>query len=448
MDIHVAKEVRRNAFVVPTEKFVEKLFSVSPDPGTDESVAKSVLEKLAKDGFYDDTKDRRRWSKFPDERRANEKEFYLPFIRTAAHSGRVLKDLGHEPRTHIVWLEVPDRGLVSLNPYAANIRPDIVSILGEAPRDSQAEETEGEGKETNDKKRKVPDEKDEKLWWSSSTAASSLDCSSAGANLAVVEKISDEPITTTYAQADGLDISLDVYVPQGATGSAPVVLFFYGGGLATDSRRDDWFPTWLMLRISSGQLALHLPSGASPDPSRLFVSGDSGAGGYMSRVYALHASSKPKAVLSLFGIGDALLTDHWVPYSEDGRASLATWVIQEGLYLDYLTGKKGLSAELATYSTEEERAAALPAAERAVFPELRAEELLPTFFVHGDEDTLVLLYESEATLRTLHEAGVKAELVVVERAEHGLHSTSDHKMEAPGIPEAYAQATEFLKGCL
>ncbi|EIN14616.1 alpha/beta-hydrolase [Punctularia strigosozonata HHB-11173 SS5] len=338
--------------------------------------------------------------------------------------------------------------------------------------------------------------------------------------------MSSVPITVTYSRADGLDIKLDVYVPEGVSGSAPAVLFFHGGGLASGDRRDLWFPSWLKdaslergwcflsadhrllvpftahdiladvralaAYISSGQWSLHLPSGASPDPSRLFVSGGS-AGGYLARLYALHASPKPKAVLSLFGMGGAFLTDHWVlphpdgipfwggrlpfstvnaalglpegvpvppsagspvrlgpkgPYCEDGRGALATRIIQEGLYLDYFTGKQGLAAELKKYSTARERAAALPEEEREVFPELRVKELPPTFLIHGDKDTLVLLHESEVTLGELRESGVKSELVVVEGAEHGLQLASDLKLEAPGVPEAYAKAMEFLEGCL
>ncbi|EIN05073.1 hypothetical protein PUNSTDRAFT_137757 [Punctularia strigosozonata HHB-11173 SS5] len=153
MQSQVEKEVEKNAFVVPTANFVDSLFSVSTDPGADAEVAKSVLERLKHNGLYDN-----RWCQFPDHRDATEQSFYLPFIRTVAGIGRALKGLGHQPRTHIAWPEVFDRTLTSLNPYAANVRPDIVSVLGEDPNDGPKEETEGEGKETNDKKRKAPDE--------------------------------------------------------------------------------------------------------------------------------------------------------------------------------------------------------------------------------------------------------------------------------------------------
>jgi acetyl esterase/lipase len=243
--------------------------------------------------------------------------------------------------------------------------------------------------------------------------------------------------------------------------------------------------------LSSGQLSSHLPVGLSLDPTRLFAAGLS-AGGYMSYLYALHATPKPKGILSLFALGGDLLTDRYVlpnpdgipfyggripfttvnaflgipegspvpltsgspvklgpagPYCEDGRVHLFACLAQEGMYLDYFTGQKGLAASLGKLPAST-RAAAVPEAHRDIFPQLRSSELPPTILIHGDEDTAVFLHESEVTFAALQRAGVKSDLIVVKGATHGLRLASDFMKDAPGVPEAYAKSLEFLEGCL
>jgi acetyl esterase/lipase len=73
-----------------------------------------------------------------------------------------------------------------------------------------------------------------------SITESSAQCS-ARVTRKLLIKMSTEPITVTYRQAHGLDIKLDVYLPE-ASGSPPAVLFFHGGGLVSGNRRDLYFP--------------------------------------------------------------------------------------------------------------------------------------------------------------------------------------------------------------
>jgi acetyl esterase/lipase len=244
--------------------------------------------------------------------------------------------------------------------------------------------------------------------------------------------------------------------------------------------------------ISSGQLSSHLPSGLSLDLGKLFVGGGS-AGGYLARLYALHASPKPKAFLSEFGMGGDYLSDHYVfprpedfgyttprpasltvnallhvpegspipisvgspvklgpdgPYCDDGRGTLFSHIMKDATFLDYLTGQPGLTASLAKFSSSDLRAAALPDALRVLFPQFQVKELPPTVLLHGDGDTLVLLHESEATFVELQKAGIKSELVVVKDAEHGFRLASDLTLEAPGYLDAYEKGMVFLEGCL
>jgi acetyl esterase/lipase len=229
-----------------------------------------------------------------------------------------------------------------------------------------------------------------------------------------------------------------------------------------------------------------LPSGVSPDASAILASGSS-AGVYVALQFALHAEPKPKGFLSLYGMLDPL-ADHFVrphpdgiplygglvskegmprfvgadasprpsshspfrlpgPTCEDGRHVLAPNVFQDGTLLDFIAGRHGLGAELARWPTPEARAQTLEEEMRAVFPILRAHELPPMFFVHGDADSVVPLDNAQMTLSSLTDAGIRNELIVLEGAEHGLRPVTGSG-EAPGYREALQKAVLFLKSCL
>ncbi|EIN05072.1 hypothetical protein PUNSTDRAFT_127964 [Punctularia strigosozonata HHB-11173 SS5] len=122
----VSDELEDHAFVVPTERFIDCI--LSEDPQADADVAAAVFDKLTTGQKYAAD----RWSGFPSDG-ATESELYLPFIRIATHIGAVLKELDPErkPGTHVAWSPRPDTVLKSLHKNAAQLRPDIVAVIGE-----------------------------------------------------------------------------------------------------------------------------------------------------------------------------------------------------------------------------------------------------------------------------------------------------------------------------
>lgn len=247
-----------------------------------------------------------------------------------------------------------------------------------------------------------------------------------------------------------------------------------------------------LFHFLSTDISKDLPTGISLDSSRLAVAGTS-AGGYIGRLAALYAEPRPRALLSLYGMGGDFLHDHWLkdgkptPLSVSGKAvmierqevahlldakepewvseaqlalnpngmlgdplqreKLMNWWWQTGEYLDHVTGEVGISKRLRSISHDQRDSEAnIPAASRAanVLPQLHINSNFPpTMFVHGDADTIVLVEESTHTYNQLQAAGVHSELHVIPKAEHGLKSIENQKTP----PEAEAlqpKMFEFL----
>lgn len=172
--------------------------------------------------------------------------------------------------------------------------------------------------------------------------------------------LGEEPVTMCYKLVSGIPILLDVYLPplQATQGDAkevllPFIIYFHAGGLSVGNRKS-YFPTWLYsLLISSCSMAhthcyldrvislgygfisadyqLLPPATAHDivkdiqdafsfitgntiehqnlrikgDPDRLAVAGSS-AGGLCAYLAAIHVSPKPKALLSIYGMGGNL----------------------------------------------------------------------------------------------------------------------------------------------
>ncbi|KAG6919244.1 hypothetical protein DXG01_008040 [Tephrocybe rancida] len=161
-----------------------------------------------------------------------------------------------------------------------------------------------------------------------------------------------------------IDINLDVYPPAFVTGNdtkstVPAVVYFHGGGL-TVGNRGSWFPTWLHNRTTNAGYAFIsadyqlLPSSTghdivqdvqdvlafvtsqnfasrspdvdgpglvdallesfkfSVDPESIAVAGSS-AGGLCAYFAAMHCTSpKPKAIISMYGMGGDFFTPHYL----------------------------------------------------------------------------------------------------------------------------------------
>lgn len=203
---------------------------------------------------------------------------------------------------------------------------------------------------------------------------------------------------------------------------------------------------------------------------------------------ALHATPKPKAILAIYSLGFKYVIDSHVtattvrpfplpqieppltsaqepisdfpllpstPYlpflnssptalrtlstsidaTKEPRVSYPFYLLQEGLFLDVLTGQTGLSASLALLEASA-RDAALPEDARPLFPHLAVDGTWPpTYLVHGSLDTAVPVSESREMVKLLKSNGVAYELVEVEGAGHGFDKVADSK-EIAGLEGA------------
>ncbi|CAK5270515.1 unnamed protein product [Mycena citricolor] len=324
----------------------------------------------------------------------------------------------------------------------------------------------------------------------------------------------------------GSEVCLDVYPPAAEflTGSVtrlPAVVYYHGGGM-TVGTRTSWFPTWLQTRLNAkGILFISadyqlIPASSMHDVIRdvqdLFaflgneatvfkVPGDAGrtfgvdmasvavagssAGGYVAYLTALHATPKPKAVLSLYGLGADFLNHQTLglkfepfflgremldpidfaefvypentkldPTSEstltyfptthptkpgwpsNPRLPLCRLLLQMGVFLDYLAGQHEPSLSLALRPLlekssdpailQEELGPLVPEEHRRIFPQLNiTPEFPPTFFFHGSEDTAVLPSDSVHLHSLLKGAGVETKIIIIDGASHSLDYHKD-----------------------
>lgn len=249
--------------------------------------------------------------------------------------------------------------------------------------------------------------------------------------------------------------------------------------LFPDNGFDEIADVRALFNFLASDVNTHLPAGATINSSRIAVAGVS-AGGYISRLAALHATPRPVAVLSLFGMGGDFFTNHivaikstplpfaWAPISEEavaalgtpkpiaenkiwfsptgladdyGRVALAPWWWKQGSALDHLVGEKGWTERLRAVPYEQ-RAGVVPEDVKDVFPELHiGAEFPPTFLAHGDADTAVLLGESQKTYEQLQKAGVRSELRIVPGAGHGFMKAGQ---PAPEAARVHREGFEFL----
>ncbi|KAJ7160074.1 alpha/beta-hydrolase [Mycena filopes] len=316
----------------------------------------------------------------------------------------------------------------------------------------------------------------------------------------------------------------------------PAVVYFHGGGL-TVGNRTSWFPTWLKARVvEAGFLFISadyrlLPSCTlhdviddikdvftflarddtcfktgtgchfGVDPTSLAVAGSS-AGGLCAYLAALYASPKPKAVLSMYGMGGqcfshrsltpknevfflgrelldpAKFTDFLYPqcnsletitdsalaylpashpqagWPANPRMPLPRLYLQLGVTLDYSTGlhEPSLSAQLRPlldtdvaadlFALQDAMKALVPPEHHVLFPQFNiTSEFPPTFLCHGAEDTAVHVEESQHLYALLQRAGVPAKLLVIDGASHSL----DY---APNAEELYASHFDEMAGFL
>ncbi|KAH9842446.1 Alpha/Beta hydrolase protein [Rhodofomes roseus] len=333
-------------------------------------------------------------------------------------------------------------------------------------------------------------------------------------------------LTITYRRVGELDIKLDLSIPPSATADSaalPAVIYFHGGGLLSGSRleEDIYFEFWLKestlrrglifiaadYRLAPPSTALdiiddvkalfsflarptfskeHLPNSVSLDATRLAIAGFSG-GGYVARVAGIYAEPKPKAVLSMFGMGGDFLSDHWLAVKntylrfpgaaqitnasvahlldpsipavaeatlrvrsdgmvsdDENRWCLFMHAWHNGNLLDFVLGQP-VSATLRSLPYADRLAAIPPRLRPAILEDQINAAFPPTYLVHGVNDHCVLVSESEKTYQRLREVGVTAVLDIVPDADHGLVTSTVPPVPAPGSDEAQERGMDFIE---
>ncbi|KAJ9203992.1 hypothetical protein DTO166G4_7017 [Paecilomyces variotii] len=193
------------------------------------------------------------------------------------------------------------------------------------------------------------------------------------------------------------------------------------------------------------------------DPTRLIVAGSSG-GGYCSILGAVRFKDPaPVAVLPIYPMGDPTsekwtIGKHWTKhlsasateetikemnqriadkeistgqrfpadpkgpnFENHNRWRYVRAILESGLYVDYLTGVKGLGAAIAEKGKD-----AIPENARELFPKdfSITKDLPPLIVVHGLEDRQVPHEDGEAIVQKSREAGVNVTYFPVEGADH------------------------------
>ncbi|KAF8532102.1 alpha/beta-hydrolase [Gautieria morchelliformis] len=343
-------------------------------------------------------------------------------------------------------------------------------------------------------------------------------------------------LTCPYKDTQGLKAELDLYLPPSSQEHPrrllPSLVYFHGGGL-TVGEKTSWFPFWIHDRAVVAGFAFisanyqlippatghqivedirhifaFLESGIDDvvnsygrddriDVGRIAVMGTS-AGGLCAYLAGIHAHPKPRAVLSMYGMGgdfftrhylapkstpffrgreildpkafsdfifpnSAVLspvfssplsyygTDHPIPgYPSNPRMLLARLYLQLGNFIDYYTGEHqgSISETLRDHlSADKDMALSdwsslIPPAHQPLFPQLNVSAFPPTFFIHGSHDTAVPVEESQSLHRQLQASGIASILKVCTGMEHSFDYQPDAGLLWTSV---FDEAFDFIK---
>ncbi|KAF7768065.1 CAZyme family CE10 [Agaricus bisporus var. burnettii] len=358
--------------------------------------------------------------------------------------------------------------------------------------------------------------------------------------------------TLTYKSIGDHTTSLDVFPPiiRAITGNitphyVPALVFFHGGGLTVGTRKS-WFAHWLHRRTTESGITFIsvdyqlMPPGTGHDVVSdirdlfTFIGGDNttfktkventgdeivckidinaiavagpSAGGLCAYLAAGIVQPKPKALLSLYGMGGDFLTPYYLeqkhevfvpgreildpndfkeflyPFSlptltgseleyhpndhptpglpANPRMRLGRLYLQLGNYLDYYTGDHSPSLsevlrikrrevledyrdDTTALRSEDWGAPLIPSDHRVLFPQLNVTPDWPEMLlVHGTDDYLVYLSESQNLKSIAEAAGVKVTLKTVEGKGHTFDLHPEAEVE---FNDLFDEIKDFLK---
>ncbi len=261
----------------------------------------------------------------------------------------------------------------------------------------------------------------------------------------------------TYGTADGVELKMDVYYPSTMDGPWPVVMYVHGGGWMKGDKSDGAGSGLTQQLVERGFLVVAVNYRLAPayrfpamiedvqcavrymrahsslyniDPDRIGAYGGSAGGhlvallgtadetaGFSCECGYAEESSRVQAVADLFGPAD--LT-----------------VAFEGGAVGKALGEKVFGATDADS----------PLLRDASPVSWASSDDPPFLIIHGENDRLVPISQSETLLDTLTAAGVPAKLVRVANAGHGL--VPEGGMPEPGRDETDQMIVDFFLGQL
>lgn len=254
----------------------------------------------------------------------------------------------------------------------------------------------------------------------------------------------------TFKSRDGLDLHGYLSLPPGASQPHPTVVYVHGGPWMRDLQHinDPMLPFltnrgYAVLQLNyrgsrgygkafmeaaKGEFADKMHSDLTDavdalvaqgvvDPQRVAISGAS-YGGYASLVGMTHTPGKFRCAISTVGVSDlaALLNDA-PPY----------WELGKPLWIRY-AGNPQDTAQLADMQDRS-----------PLFKSDRVQG--PILLMHGVHDARVKVSQSVRMAEALHANGKQVELVLFDKAGHGLHRWQDRLI-------ALRKTEEFLASCL
>ncbi|KAA6411907.1 MAG: hypothetical protein FRX48_04057 [Lasallia pustulata] len=126
------------------------------------------------------------------------------------------------------------------------------------------------------------------------------------------------------------------------------------------------------------------------------------------------------------------------------RFPYVRYIVQEGLYVDYLSGVKGLATKIAEEGVEK----AVPKELRKIFPIDFAitQEFLSTVVIHGTADRVIEVGEGEKLVKKLESVrGVKVKYYPMEGKDHVFDWTL---FECEDDTEDREESTVILADCM
>ncbi|KAJ4209628.1 hypothetical protein NW759_013484 [Fusarium solani] len=310
--------------------------------------------------------------------------------------------------------------------------------------------------------------------------------------------------TFTYKSVDGLDLKLDALVPLDAPDQVPVVVHIHGGFLVIGDRysiqpywlikacvRRRWIfvsPDYRLIPEATGHDALEdavhayewvaarLAAQLGIRTGGVILAGSS-AGGFLALAAARQATTRPLALISIYGMldlaherytrkgtnimglppvnggpildqflagdraGAAVLSGYPWPLdlAKDSRFGLVAALHVEALLIDVVTGVPGLGEAIAAQGPKE----AIPAEARPLFPATFGPlgSLPPTLLLHGRNDTGTPFETSLSVMAKLEDAGVRVTAEFPGDAPHGfdvLLGPVDLESQPSTVPDSEA----------